>query len=203
MTGLGGCASAASSSACSRGKSVLPEAMTGISARMRSSDGSWISATPASRAWARRASSPAAGLAIASTTFCPLRGQGSAAAPSGSPGQTSAASASTAASETISPPDLGEALGPADDRHMARPRRSARCRRCRTSRPPAARSARRPRRAGSRPSRSGPRTNSRSPSTPGTGSSRCSIPGSSRPTVPGRGSSRSFSAITGPVSVAP
>ena len=29
------------------------------------------------------------------------------------------------------------------------------------------------------------------------------MPGSSRPTVPGHGSSRSFSAITGPVSVAP
>ena len=49
----------------------------------------------------------------------------------------------------------------------------------------------------------GPSTERRSPSMPGTGSSRRSMPGRSRPTVPGRGSSRSFSAITGLVSVAP
>ena len=47
---------------------------------------------------------------MARTTRWPLRGSGSAAAASGSPGQTSAASASTAASDTISPPTLAKRL---------------------------------------------------------------------------------------------
>ena len=58
------------------------------------------------RDWRRGWRSPAR----PSVPCCPLRGQASAAAPSGSPGQTSAASASTAASDTISPPTLAKRL---------------------------------------------------------------------------------------------
>ena len=170
-------AGAASRMACRRGKSVLPEAMTGISGQDAQLRGQLDLRHARLPGVGAQGVEGGGGVGDRQHDLLSLARTGQRRRPERLARPDVGGERLHRGQRHHLAPDLGEALGPADDRYAAVRVRCARCRRCRTSPPPAPRSARRPRRAGSRPSRSGRGPAAAWPSTPATGSSRCSIAG--------------------------
>src|SRR5262249_24910114 len=90
--------------------SILPEPSSGSLSRTSSSVGTIISEAPWARAKAQRSERLASALLVTSTRRSPLRASGTVATPDMASGHSSEASASTAASEIISPPILAKRL---------------------------------------------------------------------------------------------